>query len=723
MSTNIGDIAVRVGADIEPLQRGMRSAGQSVKGFEAVMNRSAAVARRFGIAVAAAAGAASGALIVMTQRSMQNIDAQAKLARAVGGTTAAMQGLTRAGDRAGVQSSELASAATRLNQRLGEVISTGKGADATFKAIGMTASQLANMDVDERFAAIADAMKRAGMSSQEMSFHLRNLGIRQASVITLIQGGGDEIRRSRQMVEDFGVAVSEVDAAQIERANDAAQEVGRVFEGLANQLAVKIAPHIERFSNQFTELAKAGGPLRGALDNVVAAAGRLMDVLSQESTVNAFAASISGLFGLVSSMADGLVWLTQNLELFTAAASAAAVALAVLGGPISLLVVALGAAAAGIVTLRARQRDLVAGADAAKVAQEALNKALGIFHETGAPSAAAEALTLALAYEEEARMALQAAEANYELARARLAAISGFQVDADGLAQGMTNPSMPGIAQEYADAAANVRMWESELISASRTVADLRSQINSGPTGGGGVEGAGAGGGVSLDPTTSALGAGSSKKVADEFAQRLEALQQGLMSEHEVLQEWYEQGIETLREARARELLTEEEYWDAKAKLQEEYTRRSQELMREELQARQQTFSMMSGLLSQFGQTNKKAAKAAQALGQFEAMVNAYRAASQVLADPTLPWFAKAQAAASTLAAGIGFANSIKGMSSSGSVSGGGSFGGSGASGAQQAPAPPTQTVIIDAPMDLSQFIKMANEASKRGYLMRFEQA
>ena len=679
--------------------------GADTKGLETALGRARRSLQGFAVAGAAAIGAASGALVVMTGRAMQTIDANAKLARAVGGTTAAMQGLGRAADRAGVQQSELAAAATRLNQRLGEVQATGKGADDTFKAIGLTAQQLSNMDVDERFAALSDAMRRAGMSTQQMSYHLRQLGIRQSSVITLLQGGGDEIRRSRQMVEEFGVAVSEVDAAQIERTNDAVQEVGRVFEGLANQLAVKIAPHIEKFANQFTDLAKAGGPLRTALDRVVEAGGRLLDVLAQESTVEAFAGAITGLVNGVTMMADGLVWVTQNLELFTIAATGAAAAVALLGGPVSLLAIALGAAAAGIVTLRARQNDLVSGADAAKVAQEALNKALGIFHETGAPSAAAEALTLAVAYEEEARMALQAAEANYELARARLAAVSGFQVDADGLAQGATNPALPGIAQEYADAAENVRMWERELISASRTVADLRSQINKGPTGEG--DGQAGGGGVPLDPTSGALGLGGGSAVADQFAERLEALQNGLMTEAEVLQAWYAESLETLQEARARELITEQEYWDAKARLQQEYNQQSQRLMQQELQMRQQTFNAMSGLLTQFGQRSKVAAKAAVVLNAAqrisEISANTAAAATRALAE--LGPIAGPPAAARITAYGAvqkGIAAASAALRLGGGSSGGGgggsmsSGGGSSSAGQAQAAQVATQRLRLE---------------------------
>jgi hypothetical protein len=250
MQAVIGALRANLGLDSAQFERGARRANSTLDKM-----------RNQFLAVAGAVKTMRAALTVMTVQTMRTIDEQAKLARAVGGTTVGLQALARAGDRAGVQQSELAAAATRLNQVLGAAIVSGKETEGVFKAIGISARALAAMDVDERFSAIADAMKAAGMSTQEMSFHLRQLGIRQASVITLIQSGSEEISRSRKAIDDFGVSVSEIDARQIERANDALSEVGRVFEGFRNQFAIAVAPAIERMANSFTEMAKVGQPL------------------------------------------------------------------------------------------------------------------------------------------------------------------------------------------------------------------------------------------------------------------------------------------------------------------------------------------------------------------------------------------------------------------------------------------------------------------------------
>jgi hypothetical protein len=180
-------------------------------------------------------------------------------------------------------------------------------------------------------------------------------------------------------------------------------------------------------------------------------------------------------------------------------------------------------------------------------------------------------------------------------------------------------------------------------------------------------------------------GVDGAESVNSELAARLEAIQQGLMTEAEVVAAWHEGALQTLRDAREAELLTDAEYNEARERLEEEHQSRLAAIRD---MGNNNALSSIIGtgqeILGALGQHNKRAMAAAQALGQFEALVNAYRAASQVLSDPTLPWFAKVSAAGSVLASGIGFANAIKGMSGGSSGGGRGAASSAGAGGGGQ---------------------------------------
>jgi hypothetical protein len=585
MSTNIGDIAVRVGADIEPLQQGMKRAGQSVKGFDADVNRSGAVAKRFAAGIAGAGVAVVGAMAAMTSAAMTNLDAMTKQARAAGTTTAAFQAMSMVAKEAGVSGGQLSNVLSTMQRQMVDLERGSAAATRTFGNLNLSLSDLQNLAPDKQFELIASRLNAIEDPALRTATAMEVFGKAGRDAINMLDGYSDKIRDAEQFQRRFGIAISETDAAQIERANDAVARLGMAFSGLGNTLAVVAAPAMERFSNRALEFA----------GNVA-------------TRVNPPTDTLLGLLG-----------------------------------------------------------DLPGKMDAARDAEPGLSGALanlGII----ASETATELGTVAGWLDEIARK-WQENQALGAPIKMMTGPGGGPMVTPEGgsLEDYLSNP--PPINPGRPD----VRTPDGTTIRPRSAPAMLGE-----PAGGRG------GGGSRAVPS---IGGGAA--VASQLAERLQALQEGLMTEDEVIAEWYGEGLQTLDDALAAKKLTEEQYREQRERLEEEHQRRLAAIRDA---GNDNAFKSIVGsgqaILQAVGQTNKKAAKAAQALGQFEAMVNAYRAASQVLADPTLPWFAKAQAAASTLAAGIGFANSIKGMSSSGSVSGGGSFGGSGASGAQQAPAP-----------------------------------
>ena len=106
----------------------------------------------------------------------------------------------------------------------------------------------------------------------------------------------------------------------------------------------------------------------------------------------------------------------------------------------------------------------------------------------------------------------------------------------------------------------------------------------------------------------------------------------------------------------------------------------------------------MESLYAATGAHGNKMTKLIQTAGATQALVNAYTAASQALADPTLPFWAKAGAVAQVLATGMGLVNAIKGGGS-----GGGGGGGGGAASAPDASgvAPAQQQPVRASVMDI----------------------
>lgn len=273
-------LSIKIGADISGLNRGLDQGKTSLQKFGDSV--SAPIARIAKLATAAtAAAAAIGS--VMVKQSMASIDAMGKLSDRVGGTTEAMQGLQHVANLTGVSQEAMGKALEQLNARLGEARRGVGTAAAALDRMGLSADALAQMDVDERMATIADRMRELGYSSDQAGDAMRQLGIRNGELVNLMLEGGDAIRAGRDEIESFGGALSRVEVKQVEAANDSFTRVGTAIRAVADRVAVRLAPILQAIAERFSDMAARSGGFQSALgtafDFAAKAAGVVADAV------------------------------------------------------------------------------------------------------------------------------------------------------------------------------------------------------------------------------------------------------------------------------------------------------------------------------------------------------------------------------------------------------------------------------------------------------------
>ncbi len=169
-------------------------------------------------------------------------------------------------------------------------------------------------------------------------------------------------------------------------------------------------------------------------------------------------------------------------------------------------------------------------------------------------------------------------------------------------------------------------------------------------------------------------GGGGGSSTPDPIIAELDRLKDTLATEEALQIASFEKQQETLQEALAKKLLTQQEHNALMEAAQEQHAARMSEIdvyrYGSGIQQAEQFFGDMA---SAFQGGSEKMQRVAQTFGAIEALINAYRAYNQVLADPSLPWFAKVSAAASVLGAGLKAVNAIKGAGSGGGGASGGS--------------------------------------------------
>lgn len=170
--------------------------------------------------------------------------------------------------------------------------------------------------------------------------------------------------------------------------------------------------------------------------------------------------------------------------------------------------------------------------------------------------------------------------------------------------------------------------------------------------------------------------------------QQLQMVYFGMEFEQKQVQ--YQMDLEALTAAKEQQLLTEEQFLMRRREMQHKYYSESIGINQNA------TAQQLSQMASDFGQMNQLAGggyagllKAQKAFAAGSALINAYLAASQAMADPTVPYWMKIAAYAKVLAAGMGAVNAIKG-------SGGGGGGGAAASAQSSAArAEPTKNILV----------------------------
>lgn len=153
----------------------------------------------------------------------------------------------------------------------------------------------------------------------------------------------------------------------------------------------------------------------------------------------------------------------------------------------------------------------------------------------------------------------------------------------------------------------------------------------------------------------------------DPFENDLQRLTKQLMTERETIDAWYNEGQSILADRRAQEVLGEQQHKDAMLDLETEYQERLAGIRSGYGQgAVSDAETFFGAMASAAAAGGNKMLKVARVTGAAQALANSWIAFTEVLKDPSLPWFARIPAATGILAAGMNAVSAIKSGSGGG---------------------------------------------------------
>ena len=675
MSKVVGDVAIKVGADTAALTTGMRGAEMSLA--------------KFGKVAGAALAATAIAMVALTAKSMANIDVLAKQARSLGLTTQAFQKMAMVAGEAGVEAGNMSNMLGKMQRNIDELRQGTVTQTEAFGRLGVSIADLQGLSPDDQFAKIASSLDAIKDPAEKTALAMEVFGKSGRDAINMLSDYGSKAAEAAEFQNRFGIAVSQASAEGVERANDAVGRLGMVMQGLGNTMAGAVAPGIEATANALIAFAGSvtGAKVTldeffGTLEAAKTALGEdvFNKLLGRPDLIREFAPELAAITSEIDALATVAATASPQFRIFADELAAldetkASEEMRALADETDKAKQELAAGTIEAEEFQAKMSEIITRANEITTAFEGINGSDFSAAYSNIEGLAAR-LWNAAAAAKAAMNALPGAEGALEMAGSDGSSLS-VPFTADPSAP-RTRPQQVGIDSVGNFNAANA------------------------PRGGGG----GGGGGIK-----------------DHFAQRLEALQEGLATEADAVAEWYLEGQTTLEDALANKALTESEYHTLRERLEEEHQRRLAGIR--EI-GNQSALSMALGageqILNAIGQTNAKALKVAKVFGAAQALISAYQGAAEAL---KLPFPANIAAAATVLAKGIGFVNAIRSVNSGGGGGGATGGGGGGSSAQSQAPAQTPLDVRLTGfgPNDLftgdmigGLLDRLSTEAGDRGY-------
>lgn len=658
----VGEIAIVVGADVGPMVRELGKGKGALNDFGNSGSKMGAI---IGSAMGKAAigvGLAATALTALTKSSMNNIDVLSKQARALGVSVSSFQAMAMVAEEAGVQSDQLSKILIKMQDNIASLGDGTKAQVDQFSALGISIADLVGLGADEQFKLIAERINGITDPAQKTAAALNIFGKSGADAITMLDGYGAALDNAAQFQRDFGIAVSDVDAQQIEAANDAMGRMGMAAEGLGNVLAVALAPAIEETANMFAHLMRE---MQGAQDTGIAFFQNMANykaVMDNFGSTEAAAALAGGWQQLEAILAesnaietlDAMAYAYDSLQ-DTAGRATSNMAgdIQALADEYPVLSEALASMSSEVDRLSVALQEALDAGDVEAAQQYSAELGVAVDNLNKAVTAADELSSLDLSGAVSAAGALATAFGNVaSMARAAVAAASGMGGMTTGSGLTGADGNMPPTFDSTMDSSIRPESAPNDI------------DFGLGDGGGGG-------GGGGSNPMTA----------------RIEALVESLKTESEIVAAWYEESLAALNAASEAELEALGGKHEAIERLEEEHQKRLSEIR--EMGNQWSLQSALAGgaeILGAMGAFNKKALKAASIFSAAQALISTYEGAAKELKKGT---FGFARAAA-VIAKGLAFVAAIK---SAGSGGGGGGGGGGGTRAPAQAQETPSTTM------------------------------
>lgn len=224
-------------------------------------------------AIAASAAAATAAYAVQAEA----IDDLAKQSTRLAVPIERLEALRLAAELSGVSVQSMDRALRDVAIRTSRAAKgTGEAATA-IRQLGLRAQDLAKLRPDQLMITYAEAIAKLENQTDKARITTDLFGESAVELLALFADGSDGIAGAIELVDDYGLSLSRVDARRVEQANDAIAIASKKSVAFARQAVVAFAPVVTAVADVFTKSTGRADKFRMVMEDVATTAANVMD--------------------------------------------------------------------------------------------------------------------------------------------------------------------------------------------------------------------------------------------------------------------------------------------------------------------------------------------------------------------------------------------------------------------------------------------------------------
>ena len=232
-----------------------KSAERAISNLESALKDLDKVSGVVGSALAALTAAGAGVAIAFKSVA-DSVGELADIGKALGMTAQQLGYLRQSAQLAGVGADELNGALFRLQGNIGDALLKGTGpASDALERLGLSVRELSTLPADQQIAKITEQLREIPNPAERSALAIDLLGKQGPRLLEVADNAARIAEESKKM----GIALSDLDVRNFEKAGDAIDELTFIAQGVLKSALAELSPYIIAIAQSLADAAKEGG--------------------------------------------------------------------------------------------------------------------------------------------------------------------------------------------------------------------------------------------------------------------------------------------------------------------------------------------------------------------------------------------------------------------------------------------------------------------------------